>query len=293
MEYVKLQPKCELNIENIISIHYFEYAKDFAFSGEMHDFWELVYVDHDELFVTAGGNEFLLKAGQMYFHKPMEFHNIRCNGEVPASSVIASFSSDCPLLFSLAGKIIDCGKHERWLMAEMISEAQGAFSTPLGDPYTAELIRKDTPDRFAGEQLIKNYLESLCIGLIRKSENNGSERSVIETDHTGEKLGEILSYLQENVEGRLEFREICEHFEMSASYLKKFFSNEVGCGVMDYYNRCKIDRAKRMIRERELNVSQIADRLCFNSVQYFSRCFRNHTGMTPTEYRESVISMVK
>lgn len=290
MEYVKLKPHLEIVIDSIISVHYFEYAKDFAFSGEMHDFWEFVYADKDELFVTAGGKEFLLKAKQWYLHKPMEFHNIRCNGEKAASSVIVSFSCDNPILHQLAGRIIECESPERRLMATIINESRGAFSTPLGDPYTAELIRKNEPD-FAAEQMIKNHLEILLIQLLRNCESG--TRELPEPEVQDPRLAQVLTYLEQNAEKRIDFSDVCNEFHISGSYLKKLFQREVGCGVMEYYNRCKIDRAKQLIRERNINFTQIAARLEFNSVQYFSRCFRNHTGMTPSEYEQSVFSMAE
>jgi transcriptional regulator GlxA family with amidase domain len=178
-------------------------------------------------------------------------------------------------------------------MASIISEAKDSFSTPLGDPYTAELLRSEKP-RFAGEQLISNYLQILLIRLVRLYIGNDTQarspQMISETQNS--QLAKIISFLEEHVESRITFPDVCEHFGISGSHLKKIFKNEIGSGVMEYYNKCKIDRAKKLIRERELNFSQISEKLEFNSVQYFSRAFRAHTGMTPSEYEESVISMV-
>ena len=46
--------------------------------------------------------------------------------------------------------------------------------------------------------------------------------------------------------------------------------------------------ARLLIRENKLNFSQIAEKLGYGSIHYFSRQFKNITGMTPTEYQESV-----
>ncbi|MBR5451836.1 MAG: helix-turn-helix transcriptional regulator [Clostridia bacterium] len=291
MEYIKVKLKSDVEIDSVISLHYFEYAKDFAFSGEIHDFWEFVYADKDEVIVTAGGNEFLLKAKQFFLHKPMEFHNIRCNGETAASTVIVSFASDSPALYNISGKILECDADERKLMASIINEAKHAFSTPLGDPYTAELIRYQD-QKFASEQLIKNYIEILLIHLIRQ--NEGLKNEIISAKETHDpKLSRILSYLESNVENIISFSDVCEEFSISPSSLKKLFKNEVGCGVMEYYNRCQIDRAKKFIREGNMNFTQISERLKFISVQYFTRAFKNHTGMTPSAYKHSVFSMME
>ena len=50
----------------------------------------------------------------------------------------------------------------------------------------------------------------------------------------------------------------------------------------------KIDAAKQLIRSQRLNFTQIADRLGYTSVHYFSRQFKKVTGMTPSEYSVSI-----
>ncbi len=293
MEYVKLTPRIDVEVNDIVSVHYFEYTKDFAFSGEVHDFWEFVYADKEELMLTAGGSEVLLKPKELYLHKPMEFHNVRCNGESAASDVIVSFSSNSPALMGIAGKVISCGAEERQLMANIIKEARGAFSTPLGDPYTYELIRKDEQD-FASEQLIKNHLETLLIRLIRGNTDTKKVSDLtLMSEDTDTKIGAIIKYLENSTNTRIDFSEVCERFGVSPSYLKKLFKTNVGCGVMEFYNTCRINKAKQLIREGNFNFSEISVQLDFNSVHYFSRCFKNHTGMSPSEYKESVLSMLK
>lgn len=67
----------EIVIDSIITIHYFEYMRDFVFRGESHDFWEFLYVDRGTVLVTAGESDFQLTTGNIIFHKPKEFHAIR------------------------------------------------------------------------------------------------------------------------------------------------------------------------------------------------------------------------
>ena len=43
MAYKSIPLKTDLEIEDIFTVHYFEYRSDFHFAGERHDFWEDVY----------------------------------------------------------------------------------------------------------------------------------------------------------------------------------------------------------------------------------------------------------
>ena len=77
--YRKQKINCLLNISEIVTIHYFEFDRNFKSHGEKHDFWEMVYIDKGEMICTADKNRFVLKSGEMTFHKPNEFHNLSGN----------------------------------------------------------------------------------------------------------------------------------------------------------------------------------------------------------------------
>lgn len=283
MDYMKTELKKSLVIDGIYTVHYFEYTKDFAYSGELHDFWEIVYADKKSVVITAGAQELTLEAGQMYIHKPNEFHKIRCDGTRAANSVILSFDCFCPELMSIAGIVINCSTEEKKLMGLIISEAANAFSTPLGTPYTRMLEKSQSGD-FGCEQMIQLYMEQLLILLIR-----GNKRSIPQkNDANSTLLPRICEYLENNVEKRLSFSDIVKAFSVSGSVIKRLFKDNMNCGIMEHFSRLKVDAAKQMIRENELNFTEISEKLGFNTPQYFTTVFRRISGMSPSEYEKSV-----
>ena len=285
MEYLRTRLDKAVSVDAIYTIHYFEYAKDFSYSGEMHNFWEIVYADKKSVFITAGSKELTLKAGQMYIHKPNEFHKIRCDGTQAANSVILSFDCGCEELMNAAGMVINCTAEEKKLMGRIISEATDAFSTDLGLSYTREL-EKSGNGEFGCEQLIQLYMEQLLISVIR----GHNHKMPVKGEENNKLLLQICAFLQENVGRHLYFEDIRKEFNLSASVIKRLFQNGMGCGVMEHFTRLKIDTAKQMIRENELNFTEIAESLGFNTPQYFTTVFRRISGMTPSEYESSVKS---
>ena len=283
MEYIKTRLSNRVHIDGVYTVHYFEYTKDFAYSGELHNFWELVYADKKSLYITAGARELKLEAGQLYIHRPNEFHNIRCDGERAANSVILSFDCDCAELMNISGIVINCGNDEKRLIGSIIRESQDAFATPLGTPYT-RVMEKSHSGRFGCEQLIRIYIEQLIILLVRGNEKRSSAANA----ESGCLLAEICKYLEQNVDCRLHFEDITKHFSLSASVIKKVFREQMGCGVMEYFAKLKVDAAKQMIREGNFNFTEIADMLAFNTSQYFTTVFRRISGMTPSEYSSSI-----
>lgn len=285
MDYRKTMLKTQIHIDGVYSVHYFEYTKDFSYSGEMHNFWELVYADKQSMYITAGAQEILLPIGHLYIHKPNEFHRIRCDGVKAANSVIVSFDCDCPELMNIAGIVIAANSEEKALLGSIIREASVAFSIPLGQSHTREMIKSNNGP-FGCEQLIRIYLEQLLIFLIRGNRRTPSSRKPVNNSL----LISICEYMEQQVGQDLHFSEIQAHFNVSASVIKKNFREHMGCGVMEYFNRLKIDAAKEMIREGAFTFTEISERLAFNTPQYFTTVFRRVSGMTPSEYAGSVRS---
>src|SRR5665647_1459433 len=166
---MKTTLKEEIVIKKIVTIHYFEYAKDYVFTGESHNFWELVYVDKGEIEVMADTIGYKLKQGEMIFHKPNEFHNVWANGIIAPNLVIISFECKSSTMKFFEEKILQVGDFEKNIMAEIINEAKNAYSSPLDDTFLIKLEKKKKPF-FGSEQLIKIYLERMLIMLVRSGE---------------------------------------------------------------------------------------------------------------------------
>ena len=65
---------------------------------------------------------------------------------------------------------------------------------------------------------------------------------------------------------------------------------KTGFSIKEYYNQLKISEAKKMLREKNMNLTQISIALLYNSPQYFSRAFKKVTGMTPLEYSRTFVN---
>lgn len=93
----------------------------------------------------------------------------------------------------------------------------------------------------------------------------------------------------DNIYNKLSVADIARAVGKSESTVKLLFSQYRKNGIVKYYNYLKIKEARRLIRESNYNVTQISDMLHFDNPQYFSKCFKSFTKMTPTEYKKSII----
>lgn len=294
MEYKKLSVKKEISVDAIITIHYFEYMSDFVFEGETHDFWELVYVDKGEIEVFNGNEWQALKKGEVIFHKPMEFHGLKANGVIAPNLIVISFSTNSPAMSFFSGKKLFCNSFEIGLLASIVHEARDVFSSGLDDPSAEEMVIGHP--QFASMQLIGLNLEHFLIDMYRtNSESVLDEVAGIKTTFRNEGsdsllIDNLLSYFERNLFRPLSVDLICQDNLISASKLKQLFKTYFDCGVIDYFNKMRIDYAKQLIRSSTKSISEISDMLGFNSIHYFSRYFKKMTGMTPTEYSHSALA---
>ena len=81
-KYYGIQLQDLFHIEELFSLHYFEYMSTFSFPGESHDFWEFVCVDKGEVEIGAGPLTHTLRRGEIAFHYPGEFHWVKANGKI-------------------------------------------------------------------------------------------------------------------------------------------------------------------------------------------------------------------
>ncbi|MBZ9686745.1 AraC family transcriptional regulator [Clostridium estertheticum] len=280
-------------IERIITIHYFEFASDYVFKGEKHDFWELLYVDKGEVEIMADTKGYKLEQGDIVFHKPNEFHSVWANGTVAPNIVVVSFECMSQSMKFFENKILKLSYMKKNRLAELVKEAKAAYTNNLGRIYT-KLIKRESStinENFGAEQLIKNYLEIFLIELVREDVSiMNRERLSFATKERMEDdiVHNIIEYLKENVDKNFGFNDICDTFAMGRTHLKTAFKKGTNQGVMAYFKNLKIEESKKMIREGKNNFTEISQKLGYDSLHYFSRSFKKSTNMTPSEYAVSV-----
>ncbi|MCI8561764.1 MAG: helix-turn-helix transcriptional regulator [Dorea sp.] len=295
MGYDGVNLKSSISIGKIYSIHYFEYMSDFSFGGEIHNFWEFICVDKGEIGITADKTFTILKAGDIAFHQPNEFHNVQATGGIASNLVVISFDCHNPAINFFRKQVLKIDDLERNLLANIIIEAKHCFDCRLDDPYLMNMPLKE-PLIFGAEQMILNYLEHFLIHIIRRY--SAPAAPVLNTPvkvgtlkSNNETFSRIIDYLESNKCSHLTIEQICHDNLIGRSQLQKLFKKQCGMGIIEYFSSIKINAAKEMIRTKQMNFTQISEQLGYTSIHYFSRRFKIETGMTPSEYASSIKAM--
>lgn len=99
------------------------------------------------------------------------------------------------------------------------------------------------------------------------------------------KLNKVIVENMENDELNVEF--ISQELGISRASLYNRLKALTGMGASEYVNKLRIEKAMELLRQTELNMTEIAERTGFSTSRYFSTAFKKYTGITPTQYKES------
>lgn len=279
----------DFSVKKIVTVHYFECNVHYEYTEEVHDFYELVYVDKGETEIYDGENLRRLSHGECIIHMPGVRHRMKCAEKSAPNLIIIKFDCKSPHMKFADGKIFNLSAADREHIAVIVREAAAAFDTPLNDPYSEKLKRNKNV--IGSEQLIKISLESVIISLYR---GNGADKpESLLKEHIENDIAEsVKEYLAGNVHKKIKFSDVVSFANACPTSVKSAFKKCVGTGVMTYFANLKIERAKQYIREDNYNFTQISQLLGYDTLHRFSKQFKAKTGMTPTEYANSVkISM--
>ncbi len=286
MKYFKYKIENLLVISKIVTIHYFEFGKNFKSKGESHDFWEMVYADKGGIQCTADGKETTLREGEVLFHQPDEFHTLSANGHQAPNVFIISFESKSEAIGFFRHKKFRLDEHLKKYIYAILEESRQVFDLPYSDPELKKMPLRQQPP-LGGLQMIKNYLEILLVSIMRnESHRPHGDLFLAGDEKTSFVTQQVIDILQKNIYKKIRVEDIAGQLRYNRSYLFKRFKEDVGTTIVRYFTVLKINEAKKLLREENLSVSAISEKLGFDSPSYFSKTFKHITGFSPLQYRK-------
>lgn len=275
--YKPIKPK--LSISEIYSYYYNVKGKEYNFSGEEHYFWELTYVDTGQLQTTIDGKQFELSNQEMILYFPGQFHDQKIVGNSSCSYLTIMFDMNIDpnssMLKHIKSKVFQCSNELYQLVNNFIRVSTIMENDEL--PYARDMMIA--------------YLKEIMVHLVHYDDVHSEEHKVsnpIQVNFENELMNEISNYIHNNIYEPITIEEICLHFSISRSTLQTLFKKNLNMAPKQYINEEKMNLAQHMILEEKYPITEIAFKLGFSSIHYFSRKFKNRFGLAPSEFSQSV-----
>lgn len=94
------------------------------------------------------------------------------------------------------------------------------------------------------------------------------------------------AFLNENLSAPLSVEMLCDTLSISKARLYALFEKRYGMGVAEYIRLCRIKKAKQLLAETTLSISDVVARCGFSDYNYFSKVFKRYCSMSPRDYRK-------
>ena len=100
---------------------------------------------------------------------------------------------------------------------------------------------------------------------------------------------QCLAYIQQNyTDNNLNIAAVAQAMEMNPNYLSRIFKEKQGCGILDYLNQLRVEKAKELLRSTTMKTAEIAYAVGYKDPHYFSYLFKKTQECTPREFRAGV-----
>ena len=259
-----------IRVDGLYTFFYQEKEQGFLFPGESHRMPELTYVDQGSLHSVADGQDLLLKQGDIVIYGPGQWHMQYADIGVAPRYVTLTFDISGLDVTPLLNRKFAAPQQAVQLLQQMLRE-------------------QERMDKYSNEMIL-TQLTQLLLTLLRESENpSGGKLQTSNAVHSeNEIIRQAQIFISSHIRQKLSVPLVARQVDVSPSYLTALFHKNLQISPGEYIRRIKLQESKQMIRENDLNFTEIAAALQYSTVHHFSRQFKEKFGITPTEYAKSV-----
>ena len=228
-----------------------------------HKFYHYVYVREGEGRAVIGGVPHALLPHTFYLFQPGVEHEFRAHTDLR--------------LYEVKFEIGDASLAAHLAQLPSAIKADAATVERLFPILIAEGDACDELSRDYRAAVFFELLASLCRWSERSAREGALPRAV----------AEALAYMKEHLGEEIKNEDLATLVHLERTYLIKQFKKYLGAPPRAYLMELRMKEATSLIRNSDMNLTQIADAVGFKSLHHFSNAFKAHTGVSPSHYREN------
>ncbi len=257
--------------ENIHTL-YFVYEQNFNAlpQNQMLAFYKLCLVVSGEGTFTMHGKSYDLHPGDLFFIFPSVTHNIHSNADEGDHHRLKC------IYVSFIGIRVN----------QIMSRFHITSTSPVYSGHSDLIPFWENAIRIAGKNNLDLISESVLLytlSVIGATTEEGVEMQ------SSNLIQNIKKYVDENFSDQeLSLSSICMHYNYNPKYISTLFKKYFKIGINEYVNTIRIQEACVLMNDKMTSVKDIAARCGFRDQYYFSRVFKNHLGISPSQFIQNL-----
>lgn len=293
-KYPQFYADVDLNLREIADhrlngmsyISYVDVYKNSSYHPHWHDEFEAVYVKNGSILMYINNGEYFLNEGDGAFINSCIVHNYESG--IP--------DTECVMPNVLFGAAAVSGYdellHEKYLkpivsapdFSHIIFRAENAEHKRCVDLIKQVFEQLDSMS-YGYEFTVRSLLSELTLAINSMSELSGDLADGI-TDTKINMVKKMTDFIKCNFDIDIKVSDIADSAAISVRECQRLFSDILDTTPTKYLMKVRIDYSKKLLRETTLSMLQICERCGYSDQSYFTKIFREITGVSPSAYRE-------
>ncbi|MEK3884781.1 AraC family transcriptional regulator [Paenibacillus sp. PL2-23] len=254
-------------LPSLMSIGVFETSRPWIHLDRILAIDTMLYVTNGAVTVCEENTDYTISEGEVFFLK----HQCRHWGRLPIAPGSRWFWISFLPFRSL-------GEEQQLILPKQYKLTQEEPFVSMVETML-QLYASSSPVR---HERLNGMLYQILYELLHQHLHGGEEHS------PSSLTAKIIKLLKQQAELPFDSHAIANAMNMNYTYLGRVFKLNTGTTINHYYRRLKIERAIAYMQSDMLNISQISERLSFPNPYYFSRVFKQVTGVSPKEYQQQL-----
>ncbi len=185
------------------------------------------------------------------------------------------------------------GKNEGIQIGSYISQNTDIpffYITNYSDSSTLRRIQTTSPTGYLSKPLRESdIINNIAVALYNtkaNEEDNAKEVSKKESEEFSKPIQRVITYIQNNLNKPIDTDVLVEISGWSKFHFIRKFNEEIGTTPHQYVIEHRLQEVKKLLRNTDLNIQEIANDLGFNSPSSLNQSFKNRFNITPSKYRK-------
>lgn len=261
----EVQPKSPIKI---ITYHFTDHAKIWR---HWHEYLEIIYLVRGNFTLKSDNNIFNVSDGDIIVFNPFEVHE----------SVLLSPENEY-FVFIVPPEFLQCCQEGQTLLFESIIKNSNECKNAIKKAAEHSESSNENSAFLLNSEIFRFlFFAAKDFSCIKSKPAEYIEKN----KHMVEDIKNRISYCYAEP---INIELLASAFFVSVSHLQHTFKQQTGMSIIDYINKTRIENSKRLLRETQLHVSVIAEKVGIADYNYFSRVFRKYEGISPTQYRKNL-----